>query len=652
METINRKISLEPYITRFPVCWPALKEGEIHYLNLYSDYADMTMANYGKMPLGISESAIHDSYREFSDEMFFSYKGKVLPYYTLQQWFNHMISYRKILYSNECHGKFDTMEDYYTESFKDGGMLEYARNQDELYILHGGDRFYEWLTDNYFVLLDLNTCYDEEREPDITSNYTYSEWQDIIINLGGPLLTFPEAFVIYSKMREWKNKYSDKDCKKEYNCCECVKYNEYGGDIVFSLLESWIYKIQSKVASHNDGIKMLDEPERLELYPKFDISATLKSKIDDLSVFSTIASDFIPGHLYSNGNICVAEEDVWILNDYDEYCEDKFDNTKWMRYYDYYKSLPEHQDEFIEQSQIPNASGRTVSSLDSFLRTDDTIDGIGNALPGYFKPFSGSTFVQPAENDVLDLIYAPGTCANTKIVIDNGAVKASGDVPGNVFEGDVLQSIRFYCKKINGDEYPGLSVTVYENDTPVSAITWIEEQMSEIDESENGPTDGIIYANFKYYKGCTYTIDDSNKVVVSGETYVECTDHCILEKTTCQYHVSERESYPLIYYKVIKDTEIRYSEEQGDYVEVCMCDFSFKPSNLDKTPVAITPVFRKEEMLPFCMTETPVDNIYIDRGYTTVLDRHFRIGEVNNYEQLEKYGNGIFQIFNADEEVV
>jgi hypothetical protein len=64
-----------------------------------------------------------------------------------------------------------------------------------------------------------------------------------------------------------------------------------------------------------------------------------------------------------------------------------------------------------------------------------------------------------------------------------------------------------------------------------------------------------------------------------------------------------------------------------------------------------SPLLRKEELLPFWNTESPVDNIYIDRGYATALDRHLRIGEVGNYEQLEKYGNGIFRIFNADEDI-
>jgi hypothetical protein len=64
------------------------------------------------------------------------------------------------------------------------------------------------------------------------------------------------------------------------------------------------------------------------------------------------------------------------------------------------------------------------------------------------------------------------------------------------------------------------------------------------------------------------------------------------------------------------------------------------------------PLIRFEEFLPYQNVENTVDNIYIDRGYATALDRHLKMGEISNFDELEKYGNGAFQIFNSDEEVV
>ena len=157
-----------------------------------------------------------------------------------------------------------------------------------------------------------------------------------------------------------------------------------------------------------------------------------------------------------------------------------------------------------------------------------------------------------------------------------------------------------------------------------------------------------IYADFTYYRDCTFS---GSSVAISGETYVKCIDHCTIEDDTCQYHISQTESYPIRYYNVIKDVEKRYSDENNIEVDVAMCDFFFKPSVFNDIPVVMTPVLRQEELLGFSRLEKPVDNIYIDRGYATVLDRHLRIGEVRDFEQLEKYGNGLFELFDDDKEV-
>ena len=123
----------------------------------------------------------------------------------------------------------------------------------------------------------------------------------------------------------------------------------------------------------------------------------------------------------------------------------------------------------------------------------------------------------------------------------------------------------------------------------------------------------------------------------------EFVDHCTIDESVCQYHISETYPYPLRYYKVNMDTETRFSYEHDKTVSVDMCDFIFNISKMTPMKHKATPLFRKEELLPFANAEIPVDNIYIDRGYTTVLDRRLRLGEITSYEQLEKYGNGIFK---------
>jgi hypothetical protein len=42
------------------------------------------------------------------------------------------------------------------------------------------------------------------------------------------------------------------------------------------------------------------------------------------------------------------------------------------------------------------------------------------------------------------------------------------------------------------------------------------------------------------------------------------------------------------------------------------------------------------------------DNIYIDRGYATVIDRHLKVCEVNSLDELITYGNGSFEVIDIE----
>ena len=41
-------------------------------------------------------------------------------------------------------------------------------------------------------------------------------------------------------------------------------------------------------------------------------------------------------------------------------------------------------------------------------------------------------------------------------------------------------------------------------------------------------------------------------------------------------------------------------------------------------------------------------NIYIDRGINTALDKHLKLGEVTTLEALLNYGNGSFNVADAE----
>ena len=133
---------------------------------------------------------------------------------------------------------------------------------------------------------------------------------------------------------------------------------------------------------------------------------------------------------------------------------------------------------------------------------------------------------------------------------------------------------------------------------------------------------------------------------------LKCIDHCTLEMQTGSYWLNYNESYPVRYYKVNKDAEETYSYEKGGYIEVAMCDWFLEPSVYEDNGSVVSPAIRKEELLGYSMPETLTNNIYIDRGYSTVLDKHLKMGEISSLEALEKYGNGSFNIINLEEETI
>ena len=653
MEIISRKISLEPYITRYPVCYPSLDDGLMSYLKPNSLQA-MSSANYGKMPLGINEESIEMSYSAFTQEMHDAYHGIVLSYQVLQRWFKEMLDYKRMLYSNSCHGRFDSMENYYGGNVIIDNNIT-ARDMDERFKLHGGDNFYNWLIDNYFVLLDLENAYYEK--PEISEIYkTYGEWVDVMTHLGTSQLTYPYALSLLAKMSEWYSLYSGSTCSEEENCCDCVDYWSMGGNIMYHLLSDWVDEINANIDKNNTIISGLSEDIRSKLYSESDISFVLKEKMEDFGVLDVFANNFNKYKTYTSGEVCVFGADVWI-NDVDKTIpgvpDDGWDvegapGSGWTRYSQYYYSLPEHSGETIDIRSVPDMSGRTKSSLESFEREEETIDGLGNTMPGYFRPYSGSTVTQPPENCLLELMYKPGSFVNSSTIIDANAVS------GKTFFGDVIESISFICKNPDGDVMSAFTSTSDDVMEQLSACTrFASEKNTYRSQEDYHPTDGKIYSDFTYYKGCVFNISSGGSVEISGETYLKCVDHCSIEESTCQYHLSQTESYPLRYYKVIKDTNDAIDEGTGE--RVSKCDFYFKPSAFSAcsdTINVVAPTFRKEECLNFSRHENAVDNIYIDRGYATALDKHLRMGEIRSFEQLEKYGNGIFEIFNADEGII
>lgn len=668
MQTIIRKVSLGPLITRYPVCYPSIKDGEITYLSPDS-FDEIKNAHYGYIPLGVNGSVI-GSYSDFTEEMGEAYNGMTISYYTLQKWMNEFEDYYRLIRSDECHGEFDNAVDYYERTYPDGYDASEAERIDYTFRMHGGSNFYEWLIDNYFVMLDFIREYNNGN----VIGCSYSEWSEYVGNLGCDRMPFPAAVKLLGELERMYGQYSGTtECVKTSECCECVYYKDMGGDIMYKCVSSWMKRIRRNITSVNTIIKRLSEGDLKRLIPNTFINFHLSEKIEDLGVLVSFSQEFVPGRTYFKGEVCDYSGTTYVMVSDTDYNKPYFvvkdgNDTYWKEYYDVY--LVEHEDEAdVDYSKLSPISGRTVSSLDSFMRKVNTVDEVGNVMHGHFNPKKESFFIQPAENTLLGFMYDPGTCSNMERL--SGTTEDYPDM--QLYQCDFLDSIDFFYRDFEGNIISNTVVHAGIGDDVNEKILECKTSGSTVSNT------GIMYADFNYYKesvvilsGITSedvslidiqhgsTQSEEESVTYQGvrcirlDEYcdIKCVDHCTVEEAVCTYHLSRTESYPLRYYKVNMNVENRYSDEYQRYVNVNMCDFIMDLSKTGNRRHNAAPMLRKEELLPFVNAEKPVDNIYIDRGYATALDRHLRIGEIGNYEQLEKYGNGIFQIFNADEEIV
>lgn len=647
MQTIIQTISLEDFKTRYPLTYPSLKNGYLVFVD-ESSLKLFPNANYNTIPLGINEDVCGSGgYYQFTPQMGDLYKGKVIDYITLQKWYKWFLAYYQLLYSNECHGPYSSATEYNnsvnTSSINDSTYMQ----MDVTFNEHGGERFYRWLSTYYFISLDFMNEYFTARDNDgIAFTKTPKEWLVCVNNLPNTIMYYPDICEFFAQIKKWYDEFKNITKIDKRNCCDYTLYQSYGGDDLYKLLNNWIDKESKIIQSMNS----LVEANNTKLIPTINIKVPLKQKLEDFGNLVSFSKDFILGRVYHYGNVCTYNDNVYILTKPEDGTESvgfikdpntgllQFDTKNWIPYAQYYQECNLH--EFNDINYNIRLSGRTTSSLDAFEQTVHTLDNLGNILEGHFKASSGSTFMQPPENTLLGLKYELGKAVNPTYISEGK------------YTGDVLMSIKFYYKNTQNRIIESTVMSCNEGDNILDVIA--NCQMKAIESGEYYADN--IYADFIYYKGCQYSYekhgDKYYTTLIKTDDYIpgiQCIDHCTLTLMTGRYCLSANESYPIRYYKVNKDIENKYSDEYGTMVNVAMCDWFLDTVAYKSNDIVISPALRKEELIGYSLPENSTGNIYIDRGYCTVLDKHLKMGEISSFDAIEKYGNGSFQLIKLEE---
>lgn len=470
------------------------------------------------------------------------------------------------------------------------------------------------------------------------------------------------------------------------DCCDCIEYIKRGGAAELARMEAWYGKIQTNIASLNSKVSGCYVPHIIS-------PIELQNSIEDLGEFTIFCEEYKAGVDYrtiptedggtktiihfESGN---THSGTTVLKDgvaqklvsgmgysYDErFMELVPDDEGW-------KILP-------LSSSSSKPTGYTSSKL-QYIHLDNYLtDDVGNMIEGIYD-VSGKTNHQPKEGEILEPLYQKDVITN--VVNIDGHEK--------MFKGDVIDSMTFYYKFVDGDKDSATEKTVSEKYKVVEAIsgstavketkeaTYTETDIGEETILVTSIYDDDIYCDVKYHVGNIYvlyeTTEDGKKVqksrmaTVTDDGFdgngVEYNETVQFEKTRVEYYLKAEDklaspsevaipsahsiSYPIYVYKLKQKEDIiesnTYNTPYADNLTKFNITIDRKyDADWDISGDTKSPLIREEYKLGLATLESVKNNIYIDRGINPAFEKHLKLGEVTSLEALENYGNGYFKI--------
>ena len=335
---------------------------------------------------------------------------------------------------------------------------------------------------------------------------------------------------------------------------------------------------------------------------------------------------------------------------------------------------------FVPVYNMSCVNGKAGSKLYELRVNNMLTDDTGEVIPGRYD-ISDKVNQQPAEGDVLDLIYEVGN--TNRVVPFSGA----GD---NLYFGDIITSMKFYYKDYDGNKYGEVSINIDEGSSIKTSLSAINESTSAVNESTSEEEESIaekvllepdIYCEIEYLIGTTlsgvtkeetkdgvtlvvgtkYTVAKAEEGYSNGVLYRE---EVQFVKTEWQYKLSaavtgqipatankptaHKLCYPVTCY-VLKQKMSEIDSVFGNKYRYALADFTmcFPPYSGWKgynRSVEIFPVFRQEYLMGNATMQNLDIDIYIDRGINAAYEKHLKLGEVTTMEALEQYTNGYYKM--------
>lgn len=82
----------------------------------------------------------------------------------------------------------------------------------------------------------------------------------------------------------------------------------------------------------------------------------------------------------------------------------------------------------------------------------------------------------------------------------------------------------------------------------------------------------------------------------------------------------------------------------GSNVTIPLTTFNYKGQGWNDTDMSLSALTKEEYLFGIISPPEVQSDVFIDRGITTVMDKHLRLSEIKNLGQLSRYGNGFYNL--------
>ena len=302
--------------------------------------------------------------------------------------------------------------------------------------------------------------------------------------------------------------------------------------------------------------------------------------------------------------------------------------------------MTDYQDEWNE---FPNKDGISIYSGDTYTYTTDSklqflrskklyTDDDGNLLPGLFEEegklwkytydgekWSHSNQEARFANKTCGDGLSNGECVNVNIY---RTVSIDAIVQAMLSGASTDGSYYFYVKYKNDEETPmtmpftvgvvdgnGITDITYDSDFVTFEYSYNDIQYKE---------------TYKYNTGQTMTINLDGFENI--DIYYNKIDYEFTQQTIYNKH-----------YGVEREGNL------ADIISYNVADVWGKDGSMSEYTVN-APIFKEEYLLGISSTFKADVNVTINRGNAAAFERHFKLSECNTMEDLENYGNNIFNL--------